>query len=59
MTDDDATWAAFIGAGMIVLLARSVMEAGFAWLLAGLRPRSVGWWMVGAARRLIAAVTPH
>jgi hypothetical protein len=35
------------------LLARALMEAGFKWLLAGLRPRSLGWWMTGTARRLL------
>jgi hypothetical protein len=37
---------------MRLLIARALMETGFAWLLRRWRPRAVGWWLTRAGRDL-------
>jgi len=39
---------------VVLWLCRKMMEAGFAWLRAGLYPRAFGWWL--ARRSLDLAI---
>jgi hypothetical protein len=41
-----------------IRLGNWLMEAGFSWLLAGRRPRAVGWWLTRIGRDWILKLCP-